>query len=143
MEEKAGVCHQAKARLAGGTVDKIVAARRGDSRGGFGQQIGKKQGGPAPHEPLRSLSLPLPPSREDLRSLFQARAKLPPVCRAVAGLEGTSQHALQRSCTVRKAFTSGFAAVRRKAPCSQIKLQMVSRSPDPAVPALLPDESST
>ncbi|XP_040319892.1 unconventional myosin-XVIIIb [Herpailurus yagouaroundi] len=62
--------------------------------------------------------------REDLRSLFQARAKLPPVCRAVAGLEGTSQQALQRSCMVRKAFASSFAAVKRKAPCSQIKLQM-------------------
>ncbi|KAF6082176.1 myosin XVIIIB [Phyllostomus discolor] len=62
--------------------------------------------------------------REELRSLFQARAKLSPVCRAVAGLEGTSQQALQRSCTVRRVFASSFAAVKRKAPCSQIKLQM-------------------
>uniref|UniRef100_A0A7N5JZV1 Myosin XVIIIB n=1 Tax=Ailuropoda melanoleuca TaxID=9646 RepID=A0A7N5JZV1_AILME len=62
--------------------------------------------------------------REELRSLFQPRAKLPPVCRAVAGLEGTSQQALQRSCAVRRAFASSFAAVKRKAPCSQIKLQM-------------------
>ncbi|XP_036305331.1 unconventional myosin-XVIIIb isoform X1 [Pipistrellus kuhlii] len=61
--------------------------------------------------------------REEL-SLFQARAKLPPVCRAVAGLEGTSQQALQRSCAVRRAFASSFAAVKRRAPCSQIKLQM-------------------
>ncbi|KAM5312212.1 unconventional myosin-XVIIIb isoform 3-T3 [Glossophaga mutica] len=62
--------------------------------------------------------------REELRSLFQARAKLSPVCRAVAGLEGTSQQALQRSCAVRRVFASSFAAVKRKAPCSQIKLQM-------------------
>ncbi|XP_053525831.1 unconventional myosin-XVIIIb isoform X2 [Artibeus jamaicensis] len=62
--------------------------------------------------------------REELRSLFQARAKLSPVCRAVAGLEGASQQALQRSCAVRRVFASSFAAVKRKAPCSQIKLQM-------------------
>ncbi|XP_073742883.1 unconventional myosin-XVIIIb isoform X1 [Callorhinus ursinus] len=62
--------------------------------------------------------------REEVRSLFQARAKLPPVCQAVAGLEGTTQQALQRSCAVRRAFASSFAAVKRKAPCSQIKLQM-------------------
>ncbi|XP_054450403.1 unconventional myosin-XVIIIb [Pteronotus mesoamericanus] len=62
--------------------------------------------------------------REELRSLFQARAKLSPVCRAVAGLEGTSQQALQRSCAVRRVFASSLAAVKRKAPCSQIKLQM-------------------
>ncbi|XP_017353629.1 unconventional myosin-XVIIIb isoform X1 [Cebus imitator] len=62
--------------------------------------------------------------REELRSLFQARVKLPPVCRAVAGLEGTSQQALQRSRMVRRTFAGSLAAVRRKAPCSQIKLQM-------------------
>ncbi|XP_040106912.1 unconventional myosin-XVIIIb isoform X1 [Oryx dammah] len=63
-------------------------------------------------------------NREELRTLFQSRAKLSPVCRAVAGLEGTSQQAQQRSCVVRRTFTSSLAAVRRKAPCSQIKLQM-------------------
>lgn len=62
--------------------------------------------------------------REELQSLFQARAKLPPVCRAVAGLEGTSQQALHRSRVVRRAFASSLAAVKRKAPCAQIKLQM-------------------
>lgn len=90
-------------------------------------------------EALKAPSLPLGPAREELRSLFQARAKLPPVCHAVAGLEGTSQQALQRSCAVRRAFASSFAAVKRRAPCSQIKLQMVSdaRSPRPCVPPLL------
>lgn len=62
--------------------------------------------------------------REELQNLFQARAKLPPVCRAVAGLEGTSQQALHRSRVVRRAFATGVAALKRKAPCAQIKLQM-------------------
>lgn len=48
------------------------------------------------------------------------------MCRAVAGLEGTSQQAQQRNCAVRRTFASSLAAVKRKAPCSQIKLQMVS-----------------
>ena len=75
-------------------------------------------------EPLQP-SLPFL-TREELQSLFQARAKLAPVCRAVAGLEGTSQQALHRSRLVRRAFASSLAAVKRKAPCTQIKLQMVS-----------------
>ncbi|XP_045145472.1 unconventional myosin-XVIIIb [Echinops telfairi] len=62
--------------------------------------------------------------RDELRSLFQARAKLPPVCRAVAGMEGTSQQALQRCCSVRRIFASSLAAVRRRAACAQVKLQM-------------------
>ncbi|KAL1768770.1 unconventional myosin-XVIIIb isoform X1 [Sigmodon hispidus] len=62
--------------------------------------------------------------REELQNLFQARAKLPPICRAVAGLEGTSQQALHRSRVVRRAFASSVAALKRKAPCAQIKLQM-------------------
>ncbi|XP_028621359.1 unconventional myosin-XVIIIb [Grammomys surdaster] len=62
--------------------------------------------------------------REEVQSLFQARAKLPPVCRAVSGFEGTSQQALHRSHVVRRAFASSLAAVKRKAPCAQIKLQM-------------------
>ncbi|XP_005396196.1 PREDICTED: unconventional myosin-XVIIIb isoform X2 [Chinchilla lanigera] len=62
--------------------------------------------------------------REELRSLFQGRAKLPPVCQAVAGLEGTSQQALHRSHVVKRTFASSLASARRRAPCSQIKLQM-------------------
>ncbi|XP_006869250.1 PREDICTED: unconventional myosin-XVIIIb [Chrysochloris asiatica] len=62
--------------------------------------------------------------REELRSLFQSRIKLPPICRAVAGLEGTSQQALQRICAVRRTFASSLAAVKRKAACTQIRLQM-------------------
>lgn len=68
-------------------------------------------------------------TREELQHLFQSRAKLPPVCRAVAGLEGTSQQALHRSRVVRRTFASGLAAMKRNAPCAQIKLQMVSEWP--------------
>ncbi|XP_049644039.1 unconventional myosin-XVIIIb [Suncus etruscus] len=62
--------------------------------------------------------------REELRNLFQCRAKLPPVCRALAGLEGTSQQALQRGCTLRRTFARSLAAVKRRAACSQVQLQM-------------------
>ncbi|CAO2629076.1 Unconventional myosin-XVIIIb [Lemmus lemmus] len=62
--------------------------------------------------------------REELQNLFGGRAKLPPVCRAVGGLEGTSQQALHRSRVMRRAFASSLAALKRKAPCAQIKLQM-------------------
>lgn len=100
------------------------------SRAWFRKQISRKQCGSISHEPPKAPVSPhLLPAREELRSLFQARAKLSPVCRAVAGLEGTSQQALQRNCAVRRAFASGFAALKRKAPCSQIKLQMVSGFP--------------
>ncbi|XP_048198707.1 unconventional myosin-XVIIIb [Perognathus longimembris pacificus] len=61
---------------------------------------------------------------EELRCLFQARAKLPPVCWALAGLDAASPQALQRNRVVRRAFASSLAAVKRKAPCAQIKLQM-------------------
>ncbi|XP_055972547.1 unconventional myosin-XVIIIb, partial [Sorex fumeus] len=62
--------------------------------------------------------------REELRSLFQGRAKLPPVCRALAGLDGTSQQALQRGCALRRTFARGPSAVRRRASCAQVQLQM-------------------
>ncbi|XP_047417535.1 unconventional myosin-XVIIIb [Sciurus carolinensis] len=62
--------------------------------------------------------------REELQSLFQARAKLPPVCRAVAGLEGSSERASLRSRVARRTFASSLGAVRRRAPCSQVKLQV-------------------
>uniref|UniRef100_A0A5F8GSF4 Myosin XVIIIB n=1 Tax=Monodelphis domestica TaxID=13616 RepID=A0A5F8GSF4_MONDO len=62
--------------------------------------------------------------REDLSSLFLPRSKVPPVCRAVAGMEGRSQQALNRIGCVRKTFSSSLAAVKRKAVCAQIILQM-------------------
>uniref|UniRef100_A0A250Y7W4 Unconventional myosin-XVIIIb n=1 Tax=Castor canadensis TaxID=51338 RepID=A0A250Y7W4_CASCN len=62
--------------------------------------------------------------REELRSLFRARATLSPVSRAVAGLEPTSQQALQRARVVRRTFAGSLAATKRRAPCVQIKLQV-------------------
>ncbi|XP_074976223.1 unconventional myosin-XVIIIb isoform X1 [Caretta caretta] len=59
-----------------------------------------------------------------LKKLFLLRSKMPLICRSVAGLEGNSQQALQRTGCVRKTFTSSFAAVKKKSVCAQIKLQM-------------------
>ncbi|XP_065424958.1 unconventional myosin-XVIIIb isoform X3 [Chrysemys picta bellii] len=59
-----------------------------------------------------------------LKKLFLPRSKMPLICRSVAGLEGNSQQALQRTGCVRKTFTSSLAAVKKKSVCAQIKLQM-------------------
>ncbi|NWS21962.1 MY18A protein, partial [Pachyramphus minor] len=45
---------------------------------------------------------------------------------SVAGLEGGSQLALRRATSMRKTFTTGVAAVKKKSLCIQIKLQVVS-----------------
>uniref|UniRef100_H9GHP7 Myosin motor domain-containing protein n=1 Tax=Anolis carolinensis TaxID=28377 RepID=H9GHP7_ANOCA len=81
---------------------------------------------------------------EAIKELFQGRCKVPLVCRSVAGLEGTSQQALQRIGCVRKTFASSFAAVKKKSVCAQIKLQLdalcnlVKRSQIHFVHCLLP-----
>uniref|UniRef100_A0ACB8FZP5 Uncharacterized protein n=1 Tax=Sphaerodactylus townsendi TaxID=933632 RepID=A0ACB8FZP5_9SAUR len=61
---------------------------------------------------------------ETLKKLFLQRSKMPLVCRSVAGLDGSSQQTLQRVGSVRKTFTSSFAAVKKKSVCAQIKLQV-------------------
>ncbi|XP_052547067.1 LOW QUALITY PROTEIN: unconventional myosin-XVIIIb [Tympanuchus pallidicinctus] len=58
-----------------------------------------------------------------LQELAMLRRGVPRVCRAVAGLEGCSQAALQRNACVRKVFASNLAAVRRRSVCAQLKLQ--------------------
>ncbi|OXB59142.1 hypothetical protein ASZ78_006689, partial [Callipepla squamata] len=58
-----------------------------------------------------------------LQELAMLRRGVPRVCRAVAGLEGCSQAALQRNACIRKVFASSLAAVRRRSVCAQIKLQ--------------------
>ncbi|NXE09713.1 MY18A protein, partial [Lophotis ruficrista] len=45
---------------------------------------------------------------------------------SVAGLEGGSQLALRRATSMRKTFTTGVAAVKKKSLCIQVKLQVVS-----------------
>ncbi len=47
---------------------------------------------------------------------------------SIAGLEGGSQLALRRATSMRKTFTTGVAAVKKKSLCIQIKLQVVSTS---------------
>lgn len=46
---------------------------------------------------------------------------------SIAGLEGGSQLALRRATSMRKTFTTGVAAVKKKSLCIQVKLQVVSR----------------
>ncbi|XP_065595087.1 unconventional myosin-XVIIIb isoform X2 [Cyrtonyx montezumae] len=58
-----------------------------------------------------------------LQELAMLRRGVPRVCRAVAGLEGCSQAALQRNACIRKVFASSLAAVRRRSVCAQLKLQ--------------------
>lgn len=43
---------------------------------------------------------------------------------SIAGLEGGSQLALRRATSMRKTFTTGMAAVKKKSLCIQIKLQV-------------------
>ncbi|TRY99882.1 hypothetical protein DNTS_001841 [Danionella cerebrum] len=43
---------------------------------------------------------------------------------SIAGLEGVSQLALRRATSIRKTFTTGMAAVKKKSLCLQIKLQV-------------------
>ncbi|XP_062448574.1 unconventional myosin-XVIIIa isoform X7 [Rhea pennata] len=58
-------------------------------------------------------------------SLFAGRAGSALVLSgSVAGLEGGSQLALRRATSMRKTFTTGVAAVKKKSLCIQIKLQV-------------------
>ena len=44
---------------------------------------------------------------------------------SIAGLEGGSQLSLRRATSMRKTFTTGVAAIKKKSLCIQIKLQVV------------------
>ncbi|XP_044139622.1 unconventional myosin-XVIIIa-like isoform X14 [Bufo gargarizans] len=60
-----------------------------------------------------------------ISSLFAGRAGTATVLSgSVAGLEGGSQLALRRATSMRKTFTTGVAAVKKKSLCIQIKLQV-------------------
>ncbi|KAM6464667.1 unconventional myosin-XVIIIa isoform 4-T6 [Liasis olivaceus] len=60
-----------------------------------------------------------------ISSLFAGRAGATTVLSgSVAGLEGGSQLALRRATSMRKTFTTGVAAVKKKSMCIQIKLQV-------------------
>ncbi|XP_053130593.1 unconventional myosin-XVIIIa isoform X13 [Hemicordylus capensis] len=60
-----------------------------------------------------------------ISSLFVGRAGAGMVLSgSIAGLEGGSQLALRRATSMRKTFTTGVAAVKKKSLCIQIKLQV-------------------
>ncbi|KAM4700158.1 unconventional myosin-XVIIIa isoform 3-T3 [Discoglossus pictus] len=60
-----------------------------------------------------------------ISSLFAGRTGTATVLSgSVAGLEGGSQLALRRATSMRKTFTTGVAAVKKKSLCIQIKLQV-------------------
>ncbi|KAL0973326.1 hypothetical protein UPYG_G00201980 [Umbra pygmaea] len=63
--------------------------------------------------------------KKNISSLFSSRTGGPTVLSgSMAGLEGGSQLALRRATSMRKTFTTGMAAVKKKSVCIQIKLQV-------------------
>ncbi|XP_031712846.1 unconventional myosin-XVIIIa-like isoform X4 [Anarrhichthys ocellatus] len=80
-----------------------------------------------------------------ISSLFTSRAAGATVLSgSIAGLEGVSQLSLRRATSMRKTFTTGVAAIKKKSLCIQIKLQvdalldMVRRSRTHFVHCILP-----
>ncbi|XP_034557017.1 unconventional myosin-XVIIIa isoform X5 [Notolabrus celidotus] len=83
--------------------------------------------------------------KKNISSLFMGRASGATVLSgSIAGLEGSSQLALRRATSMRKTFTTGVAAVKKRSLCIQVKLQvdalidMVRRSRVHFVHCLLP-----
>ncbi|KAJ7990677.1 hypothetical protein DPEC_G00302880 [Dallia pectoralis] len=63
--------------------------------------------------------------KKNISSLFSSRSGGPMVLSgSIAGLEGGSQLALRRATSMRKTFTTGMAAVKKRSLCIQIKLQV-------------------
>uniref|UniRef100_A0A667YGT7 Myosin XVIIIAa n=1 Tax=Myripristis murdjan TaxID=586833 RepID=A0A667YGT7_9TELE len=63
--------------------------------------------------------------KKNISSLFMSRASGATVLSgSVAGLEGVSQLSLRRATSMRKTFTTGVAAIKKKSLCIQIKLQV-------------------
>ncbi|KAM4628036.1 unconventional myosin-XVIIIa-like isoform 1-T1 [Polymixia lowei] len=63
--------------------------------------------------------------KKNISGLFMGRASGAMVLSgSIAGLEGGSQLALRRATSMRKTFTTGMAAVKKKSLCIQIKLQV-------------------
>ncbi|XP_061683942.1 unconventional myosin-XVIIIa isoform X6 [Syngnathoides biaculeatus] len=83
--------------------------------------------------------------KKNISGLFVGRASGSTVLSgSIAGLEGSSQLAMRRATSMRKTFTTGVAAVKKKSLCIQVKLQvdalidMVRRSKVHFVHCLLP-----
>ncbi|KAI4886508.1 hypothetical protein NFI96_024884 [Prochilodus magdalenae] len=63
--------------------------------------------------------------KKNISGLFMGRSGGATVLSgSIAGLEGVSQLALRRATSMRKTFTTGVAAVKKKSLCIQIKLQV-------------------
>ncbi|XP_059389065.1 unconventional myosin-XVIIIa-like isoform X2 [Carassius carassius] len=63
--------------------------------------------------------------KKNISGLFKGRSGGATVLSgSIAGLEGGSQLALRRATSMRKTFTTGVAAVKKKSLCIQIKLQV-------------------
>ncbi|XP_066551563.1 unconventional myosin-XVIIIa isoform X8 [Amia ocellicauda] len=63
--------------------------------------------------------------KKNISNLFMGRTGSATVLSgSIAGLEGGSQLALRRATSMRKTFTTGVAAVKKKSLCIQIKLQV-------------------
>uniref|UniRef100_A0A665W256 Myosin XVIIIAa n=1 Tax=Echeneis naucrates TaxID=173247 RepID=A0A665W256_ECHNA len=84
-----------------------------------------------------------------ITSLFMTRAAGATVLSgSIAGLEGVSQLSLRRATSMRKTFTTGVAAIKKKSLCIQIKLQvdalldMVRRSRIHFIHCILPKADS-
>uniref|UniRef100_A0A3B3Z723 Myosin motor domain-containing protein n=1 Tax=Periophthalmus magnuspinnatus TaxID=409849 RepID=A0A3B3Z723_9GOBI len=101
----------------------------------------------AKHNPAaqNAASLLQDSQKKNISALFMSRASGATVLSgSIAGLEGSSQLALRRATSMRKTFTTGVAAVKKKSLCIQIKLQvdalidMVRRSKVHFVHCLLP-----
>ncbi|XP_043975350.1 unconventional myosin-XVIIIa isoform X11 [Gambusia affinis] len=87
--------------------------------------------------------------KKNISGLFLGRSSGATVLSgSIAGLEGSSQLALRRATSMRKTFTTGVAAVKKKSHCIQVKLQvdalidMVRRSKVHFVHCLLPKAES-
>ncbi|XP_068601584.1 unconventional myosin-XVIIIa [Brachionichthys hirsutus] len=83
--------------------------------------------------------------KKNISGLFMGRGSGATVLSgSIAGLEGSSQLALRRATSMRKTFTTGMAAVKKRSLCIQVKLQvdalidMVRRSRVHFVHCLLP-----
>ncbi|XP_062417294.1 unconventional myosin-XVIIIa isoform X8 [Pungitius pungitius] len=83
--------------------------------------------------------------KKNISGLFMGRSSGATVLSgSIAGLEGSSQLALRRATSMRKTFTTGVAAVKKKSLCIQVKLQvdalidMVRRSRVHFIHCLLP-----
>ncbi|XP_068174352.1 unconventional myosin-XVIIIa isoform X5 [Antennarius striatus] len=84
-------------------------------------------------------------NKKNISGLFMGRGSGATVLSgSIAGLEGSSQLALRRATSMRKTFTTGVAAVKKRSLCIQVKLQvdalvdMVRRSRVHFVHCLLP-----